>query len=850
MTAGTLTAAAREQAGTRIARADVQQLALVTVQLVLALLVVRTFQLESRTFYNILLLAAGGFLVSALLPLRFRQAWFVAVSFTGIGVAFGVAGGVWLVGAGLCLIAICHLPIAFRWRVVGLLAAAGGLALMRAGKITSPWPLSIWPILGSMFMFRLIMYMYSLRFDNTPPKLSRTLAYFFMLPNVAFPLFPLVDYGVFARTYYETGAFRIYQRGVKWIARGMLHLLLYRLVYYHLVMQPADITSLGGLLQHFASTFLLYLRVSGQFHIAVGMLHLFGFHLPETHHLYYLSSSFTDLWRRTNIYWKDFIMKYVYYPAYFRTRRLGPTTGVVISMGVVFVLTWLFHSYQWFWLRGSFPLTATDGLFWFVMTAFLLVAVLKETRQGRRRTLITEKRWRVRRGLAAVAMFAIISMLWTLWDSSSVRDFLSLFQVATRVSLKQLLAIGGIVGLYLGIAGWPWGVQTLAERQNKAPKHWWRQSSLQTMALLAGLLALGNAWTREHLLNRTARQVMVSLQESRLNDRDAAMLQRGYYEQLMNVERYNNQLWDMYRDKPPGWVGATKTDAYHALPTLLGGELKPLARLELKDALFSTNRWGMRDRDYTLEKPVGTVRLALLGPSDVMGSGVTDSQTFENVVERRLNREAAADSQHYEILNFSVAAFSLVQQAVMLEERVWKFDPDAVAATYHPGSDGRVAYQHLAKSFLDNIPIHDATLNDIIRRSGVHRGDVQPVVFRKLRPYSREIEQWCFHTIASAARAHGVPALLLVVDPPGEPSRAEDPMLPIARREGLVIADIRDAYGSHDLDSLMLAEWDEHPSAEAHHLMAQRMYQELKAHPEFLRPHRPEEAGTATPEGQ
>ena len=44
-------------------------------------------------------------------------------------------------------------------------------------------------------------------------------------------------------------------------------------------------------------------RVSGQFHVACGMLHLFGHALPETHRRYLLAESFTDYWRRINIYW-------------------------------------------------------------------------------------------------------------------------------------------------------------------------------------------------------------------------------------------------------------------------------------------------------------------------------------------------------------------------------------------------------------------------------------------------------------------------------------------------------------------------------------------------------------------
>ena len=147
----------------------------------------------------------------------------------------------------------------------------------------------------------------------------------------------------------------------------MLHLILYRFVYLHLAGDPTELETLGDLVQFLLATFLLYLRVSGQFHLCIGMLYLFGFRLPETHHLYYLAESFTDFWRRINIYWKDFMMKLVYYPSYFQLRRWGDKTALVVATIVVFLGTWLLHSYQWFWLRGGFPLEPQDALFWGIL---------------------------------------------------------------------------------------------------------------------------------------------------------------------------------------------------------------------------------------------------------------------------------------------------------------------------------------------------------------------------------------------------------------------------------------------------------------------------------------------------
>ena len=38
----------------------------------------------------------------------------------------------------------------------------------------------------------------------------------------------------------------------------------------------------------------------------------------------------------------------------------------------VFVLTWFLHSYQWFWLRGGFPMTPQDVFFWGILGALVV----------------------------------------------------------------------------------------------------------------------------------------------------------------------------------------------------------------------------------------------------------------------------------------------------------------------------------------------------------------------------------------------------------------------------------------------------------------------------------------------
>src|SRR5688500_12424322 len=112
---------------------------IVLAQLGLLALVLRQFQIENAAFLRVAMLAFGGFAVHALLPLRFRLPFFLLLSFVGIAVALGVGNGAWLVGIGLILIGLCHLPVSFAWRGTLLLGACALLVALRASWLPALW---------------------------------------------------------------------------------------------------------------------------------------------------------------------------------------------------------------------------------------------------------------------------------------------------------------------------------------------------------------------------------------------------------------------------------------------------------------------------------------------------------------------------------------------------------------------------------------------------------------------------------------------------------------------------------------------------------------------------------------
>ena len=276
-------------------------------------------------------------------------------------------------------------------------------------------------------MFRYIVYLYEAAWAKSRPTLQDFLTYFFILPNYYFLLFPVIDYQTQRQTYFQRDIHEVAQQGIVWIGRGTIQLMLYRLVYHWKGPSnaPELVTTLPALVSTMVLTYLLYLRVSGQFHIAIGFLHLFGYDLPETHRKYLLARSLTDFWRRINIYWKDFMVKLVYFPVYFRLRRSGEVRAQIVATVLVFVTTWFLHSYQWFWLRGDFLMTWPDTLFWAILGGLVTVNLLVEQRKpSRAAKSAPQPRWR--EPLQIAGTFCLIVSLWSLWNSPSVGEWLDL----------------------------------------------------------------------------------------------------------------------------------------------------------------------------------------------------------------------------------------------------------------------------------------------------------------------------------------------------------------------------------------------------------------------------------------
>jgi len=108
------------------------------------------------------------------------------------------------------------------------------------------------------------------------------------------------------------------------------------------------------------------------------------------------------------------------------------------------------------------------------------------------------------------------------------------------------------------------------------------------------------------------------------------------------------------------------------------------------------NRFGWRDKEWSLEKPPGTYRIAVLGDSYVESLQVEPERTFLALAEQKLNN----NGMKVEVMNFGRAGFSQTEEFLVVRGELTQFSPDMVVVFFLPPSDIREMSRETAHFFL------------------------------------------------------------------------------------------------------------------------------------------------------
>jgi lysophospholipase L1-like esterase len=93
---------------------------------------------------------------------------------------------------------------------------------------------------------------------------------------------------------------------------------------------------------------------------------------------------------------------------------------------------------------------------------------------------------------------------------------------------------------------------------------------------------------------------------------------------------------------------------------------------------FDTNSKGLRDREFSYEKPPGKLRIMMLGDSFTVGWGAKFEETFP----KRIERLYADRGIQAEVINTGVGNYNTIQEVEYYLTEGYKYNPDIVVLNF------------------------------------------------------------------------------------------------------------------------------------------------------------------------
>ncbi len=687
-------------------------------------------------------------------------------------------------------------------------------------------------VISSFFMFRTISFLYEIKYLKKEVSRIDKINYFLLTPNFSMPLFPIVDYKTFINSY-EGITTNTLRRSVLLICKGVFQLLLYRFIY-HLIIIPFD--EIQTALQVFiflVANFLIVLRVIGAFHIAIGLIILSGYNIPDIFNNIFFSTGFSNLWRRTNMYWRNFMIKIFYYPIYFKIKKLGIYTALIISTFLSFFITWILHTYQWFWLKGTFPLEIKDAIFWGSFGLLVSINTLIQQKElDRSGSKINLPFPVLRQAFSGLIVLLVMSVLWSIWTCNSLESWWTVVKNIRNINFEQLKIILLLCLCYLFIAGVYHFYQNNAEH-----RFTFFQKQKNALSYTGFIVLLLTLFVLSKQKNFPVR--IIPIITEKLNKADLTVIDNGYYTNLISTNNYSSQIWVNDNDITKNWTKYITSKTTTSRNDLMLTDNIPNASVKYNGINFTLNDFGLRDKNYPKNKPDSSYRIIILGGSYECGNGINDGEDFISLVESELNNHYSATMNnkpvHIELINFSVNGYRLFQRLYLYKDNARYWNPDAVLLFIHSNYRLRVCnyVNRLVNS--DNI-INDPYLKNIVEMTGIAKNDGGMTVKNKLGNFADSLNFFAVNKMCLLAKEDSANLIAVYLPAIKDKGSIRDSifMADICSINNINQISLSDVYAGQNKKELSLSDVDFHPNKKATGLIANKLLEKILLHQDYF----------------
>ncbi len=695
-------------------------------------------------------------------------------------------------------------------------------------------------VIGTFFMFRSISFLHEIKFMKKEVPLLDKVNYFLLTPNFSMPLFPIPDYKTYV-TSYEGITTNTLSRACLFICRGLFQMILYRFIYHHIIIPFDEIQSASQLIVFLIANFLVVLRVIGAFHIAIGLIILSGYNIPDIFNNIFFSTGFSDLWRRTNMYWRTFILKIFYYPLYFRLKKYGVYFALTSSIIICFFITWILHAYQWFWLKGTFPIELKDIFFW---GGFGLLVSANTVYQQKMldKSYIKKKETGlsyITNAIYAWGVLLTMSFLWSIWTAESLQSW---FMLIRKIEFFQFHDLKIIILIFLAYSL----IISIFHLYQKGSSQIFQAINKNKRIIACSAFVLFFLFIQSmEMITKNKRShiywtIVYPLIAEQLNQNDLNKLDNGYYSNLISTNNYCSQVWINETDNDRNLTKYIKSKTSVLSYDLMHTRNVPFASANYNNITYNLNSYGLRDKEYPITKPDSCYRIIVLGGSYECGNGMNDGEDFISLVEDNLNNKywATIDGvkKHIELINFSSHGYYLLQRMYEYKDRASHWNPDGVLLFLHTNYAERIT-TYINIMLDPKYKIADPYLNMVINKLHLQDSDDLQTTRKKLGSYADSVNYYAIEKIKEISLSQNK-AVLVPVYLPALKDQVTD-------RDSIFVADIcdrynlkpiilSDVYDDEDANNLSISDIDFHPNKKANGIISDKLLENIISHQSYF----------------
>jgi len=251
-----------------------------------------------------------------------------------------------------------------------------------------------------------------------------------------------------------------------------------------------------------------------------------------------------------------------------------------------------------------------------------------------------------------------------------------------------------------------------------------------------------------------------------------------------------------------------------------------------------TNSKGLRDREYSIVKPENTFRIAVVGDSFTMPSGVKFDESYPERLEVRLNAESW--DFKYEVINFAVGEYSVRQYWAVIKHKIQTYDPDLILIGYCTKNDHKIPdAERFQNSFVvknRSYPffksfVYDALnliCNDLKSKLSKHKKQRKsikspPLITEDQAKYLSDY----FSRMNGFEKQLSIPIIILclAIDYNENYSRILEQLV---TDHNLDFCDVSTAFRDKSFKDYMIYPIDPHPNNDANSKFAERVYDHLR----------------------